>query len=320
MFRSLLLCLALVVAPSAQAQGYPIKPISVIVPAAPGGATDVLARLVAQSMSTTLGQNLVIENIAGAGGTSGMQRGTKAAPDGYTLSFGNMGHLAANVALYPKLGFDPRTDFEPLGIVADVPMVLTVSNKSGIRTLADYLTYMRARPGALNIGTSGPGSTGHLAPTLLMKLADAKATLVTYRGAAPAITDLMSGTIDSVFDQTVTMIPLHQAKSAHAVAISSPVRIARLPDVPTFAEAGLPAFDMVVWQGFVAPAGTPKPILDKLGAALARALEDPEVLKRFADLAATVPVPANRGADAMRRRIASDVARWIDVLGAPAAN
>ncbi|PTM39112.1 tripartite tricarboxylate transporter substrate binding protein [Bosea sp. 124] len=320
MFRSLLLCLALVAAPQLRAEDYPTKPIAVIVPAAPGGATDVLARLVAQSMSVTLGQNLIIENIAGAGGTTGMARAAKAAPDGYTLGFGNMGHLAANVALYPKLGFDPRKDFEPLGVVADVPMVLAVSNKSGIRTLADYLAYMRAKPGALNIGTSGPGSTGHLAPTLLMKLADAKATLVTYRGAAPAITDLMSGTIDSVFDQTVTMIPLHEAKSAYAVAISSQSRIVQLPDVPTFAEAGLPAFDMVVWQGFVVPTGTPKPVLDKLGAALARALEDPEVLKRFAILAATAPAPSDRGAEPMRRRIASDVARWIDVLGVPAAN
>lgn len=320
MLRALLLCLALVVAPQARAQDYPTKPITVIVPAAPGGATDVLARLVAQSMSATLGQNLVIENIAGAGGTTGMARGAKAAPDGYTLSFGNMGHLAANVALYPKLGFDPRKDFEPLGVVADVPMVLAASNKSGLRTLADYLAFMRANPGALNIGTSGPGSTGHLAPTLLLKLADAKATLVTYRGAAPAITDLMAGTIESVFDQTVTMIPLHESKSAHAVAVSSSTRIVQLPDVPTFSEAGLPAFDMVVWQGFVAPKGTPQPVLDKLGAALARALENQEVLKRFAVLAATAPVPADRGAEPMRRRIASDVVRWIDVLGVPAAN
>lgn len=298
----------------AQAETYPSRPITVIVPAAAGGSTDVLARIVAQSMSKTLGQNLIVENVAGAGGTTGMGRAAKSAPDGYTLAFGNLGHLSANVALYPNLSFDPRKDFAPLGVVAEVPMVLAASNKSGLRTLAAYLDFMKSNPGTLNIGTSGPGSTGHLAPTLLMKQTGLKATLVSYRGAAPAITDTISGMIDSIFDQTVTIVPLHTSQSAQALAVSGKTRVAQLPDVPTFAEAGLPQFDMVVWQGFVAPRGVPAAIHGKLAQALAVALDDPDVASRFRELAAVAPEISERGPQPMARRIDKEVTRWVEAL------
>lgn len=306
--------LAVAAALPVQAETYPNRPITVIVPAAAGGSTDVLARIVAQSMSKTLGQNLVVENVAGAGGTTGMGRAAKSAPDGYTLAFGNLGHLSANVALYPNLSFDPRKDFVPLSVVAEVPMVLAASNKSGLRTLSAYLDFMKANPAALNIGTSGPGSTGHLAPTLLMKQTGLKATLVSYRGAGPAITDTISGMIDSIFDQTVTIIPLHMSKSAQALAVSGKARVGQLPDVPTFAEAGLPQFDMVVWQGFVAPRGVPAAIQDKLVRALAAALDDADVASRFQELAAIAPEMSERGPQPMGRRIEKDVARWVEAL------
>ena len=308
-----LAALGIAMAPAA-ADSYPSRPITVIVPAAAGGSTDVLARIIGQSMSKTLGQSLIVENVGGAGGTIGMARAAKAAPDGYTLAFGNLGHLAANVAIYPNLSFDPRKDFVPIGVVAEVPMVLATSAKSNMGTLSAFLASLKAKPGQLNIGTSGPGSTGHLAPTLFLKQTGSEATLVSYRGAAPAILDLSSGAIDAVFDQTVTMIAVYNGKSAHTIAVTGPARIPQMPDVPTFAEAGLPQFDMVVWQGLVAPGGVSDAIRDRLAKALATALEDPEVLRRFADLAANAPAPAGRGPQAMAERIRGDVALWSETL------
>ena len=303
-------------APSAAvAQNYPSEPITIIVGAAPGGSTDLLARLVGQEMGEFLGVNVVIENVPGAGATIGMTQGASAEPDGYTLSFGNMGHLAANVAIYEDLPFDPIEDFEPIGNVANVPMVLSVSNQSGFETLEDFLAYMEENPGAANFGTSGPGSTGWLAPSLLLNLAGAEAELVTYQGAGPALNDLFAGVMDAQIDQTATMIPVHQEGQARALAITSDERIDHLPDVPTFAEAGMPEFDMVVWNGLVAPKGTPEDVMVKLEEAVNHALDSETITERYGELAIQAPAGDARGREAFVSMIASDVERWLTVLG-----
>ncbi|WP_234274791.1 Bug family tripartite tricarboxylate transporter substrate binding protein [Billgrantia zhangzhouensis] len=299
---------------TAMAQEFPNKPITIIVGAAPGGATDLLARLMGREMSEYLGANVVIENVPGAGATIGMTQGASAEPDGYTLSFGNMGHLAANVAIYDDLPFDPIEDFEPIGNVANVPMVLTVSNQSGFETLEDFLTYMEENPGLANFGTSGPGSTGWLAPSLLLSLAELEAELVTYQGAGPALNDLFAGVMDAQIDQTATMIPVHTEGQAKALAITSEERIDQLPDVPTFAEAGMPEFDMVVWNGLVAPAGTPEDVLVRLEEAVNHALESEALNERYVELAMQAPSPEVRGREAFGALIQSDVERWLSVL------
>jgi tripartite-type tricarboxylate transporter receptor subunit TctC len=312
------LATTLVGANAAQAQAdFPTRPITIVVGAAPGGSTDALARLIAQTLSEELGGNVVVENLPGAGGTVGMQRCVTADADGYTLCFGNMGHIAANVAIYPNLGFDPLTDFAPLGVVANVPMVLAVSNQSGLETLQDLLDYMEENPGMINVGTAGPGSTGHLAPTLLLSQTGLDAELVTYQGAGPALNDLFAGRIDMQIDQTVTMIPVHKEGQAKILAVASTERVEQMPDVPTFIEAGLPEFDMVVWNGLVAPAGTPDAVLERLETALNVSLDDEELVRRFADLAALAPQGDARGSDAFGALIASDVERWLGVLGTP---
>lgn len=300
---------------AAVSQTYPARPITVVVPYAPGGTTDVLARVVAKSMSADLGQPVIVENAGGGGGTIGTQRVARAKPDGYTLSFGNMGSFAANVALYPKLAFDPRRDFSPIGNVADVPMVLAVSKKSGLQDLPSFLA--KLRQGAdVNIGNAGPGSTGHLAAATLLHVTRTKATLVPYRGAGPAINDLAAGVVDAVLDQTVTMIPMHKGGNVAAVAVSSNARLPQIPDVPTFAEAGVPEFDLRVWNALVAPYGTPAAVIERLERSLAAALRHPEVQERFTQLAAAVPAPEDQGAEALRKLIASDVERLGETIRA----
>jgi tripartite-type tricarboxylate transporter receptor subunit TctC len=291
----------------AAAQDYPNRPISFVVPYAAGGTTDVLARIVGKAMSADLGQTIIIENAGGAGGTVGTQRVVRAEPDGYTLTFGNMGSLAANVSLYPKLSFDPRKDLAPVGVVAIVPMVLSVSKKSGVRDLAGFIEKLRA--GNVNFGHSGPGSTGHLAAVSFLAATNTKATNVAYRGAGPAITDLAAGVVDAVIDQTVTMIPMHTGGNVTAIGVTSPTRLPQIPDVPTFAEAGVPQFDLTVWNAIAAPRGTPPEVIRRLEKAVAAALADPEVKQRFTDLAAQAPGPKAAGSQALGWLIEADVDR-----------
>lgn len=301
-------------APAAPAQNFPTRSVTLVVAAAAGGTTDVLARIVAKRMGEDLGQSVVVENVVGGGATVGTRRVVRSEPDGYSLIFGNMGSLAANVWLFPELGFDPRKDLAPVGLVAIVPMVLSVSKQSGIRDLAGFLAALRAKPDALNFGHAGPGTTGHLAAITFLHVTGTKAHDIPYRGAGPALNDLIAGTIDAVIDQTVTMIPMHTAGSVTALATSSPKRLTQIPDVPTFAEAGVPAFDLTVWNAIAAPGATPKPVLDRLEASLKTALADPDVKRRFAELAAELPEPAQLGAEPLRKLIASDIDRFGPII------
>lgn len=318
MMRSVITAVAALIlsAHAAVAQNFPNRSLTLVVAAAAGGTTDVLARIVAKRMGEDLGQSVIVENVVGGGATVGTRRVVRSEPDGYTLILGNMGSLAANVWLFPQLGFDPRQDLAPVGLVAVVPMVLSVSKKSGIRDLAGFLATLREKPGALNFGHSGPGTTGHLAAITFLYVTGTQAHDIPYRGAGPAINDLVAGTIDAVIDQTVTMIPMHTGGSVTAIATTSPGRLAQIPDVPTFAEAGVPAFDLTVWNAIAAPAATPKPVLDRLEASLKTSLADPELRRRFTELAADMPQPDQIGAEPLRRLIASDIERFGPIIRA----
>ena len=316
--RSVIAAIAAVLlsAHAAAAESFPNRSITLVVAAAAGGTTDVLARIVARRMGEDLGQSVVVENVTGGGATVGTRRVVRSDADGYTLIFGNMGSLAANFWLFPNLGFDPRQDLAPVGLVAIVPMVLSVSKKSGIHDMAGLIAAMKAKPGALNFGHAGPGTTTHLAAITFLHVTGTQAHDIPYRGSGPAINDLVAGTIDAVIDQTVTMIPMHTGGNVTAIATSSSRRLAQIPEVPTFAEAGVPAFDLTVWNAIAAPAATPRPVLERLEASLKTALADPDLQHRFAELAADVPQPDQIGAEALRRLIASDIDRFGPIIKA----
>jgi len=307
----------------AGAQTFPSKQITIIVGVAPGGTLDALARQVALGLSTTLKQSVIVENVTGAGGLVGFQRLLKAEPDGYTLNFSNQSLLIIP-HLYPKGNFDPLTDLAPLGTVATVPMVMAVSNASGIKDLPALMDYLKRNPGKANFGSGGPGTTAHLAEALFLNMNKVDATLVQYRGTGPALVDLMSGVIDGIIDQTVTIMPLNADKRIRAIAVSSPQRLSQLPDVPTFAEGGVPQFDLRIWNGLVAPKGTPRPVLDKLAAALSQVIDSPEFKDRVEkQLASQTPPMAERGPDAFRKLLEQDserISSLIKAIGIKPAN
>ncbi|WP_420104019.1 Bug family tripartite tricarboxylate transporter substrate binding protein [Bosea sp. (in: a-proteobacteria)] len=305
---------AAVAAVPGQAETYPSRPVTMVVPFAAGGTTDVLARIIAEAMGKELGQNVIIENIGGAGGRTGTERVVRSAPDGQTILFGNMGPMAASKALFADTRYDPRTDLKPIGIVADVPMVLAASKKSGVADLKSFLDKIKAEGGKISFGSDGYGATSDMAPTLLLHLTKLKATVVPYRGAGPAIQDLMGGFVDGVIDQTATLLPLHQAGSVTALAVSGEGRLAQAPDVPTFKEAGLPAFNMTVWNALAVPKDTPPAIVDKLVAALDKSLSSEFVKKRFDDLAVPVPPATMRGPAPLGKLVTAEVDRWADVF------
>ena len=307
----------------AGAQTFPSKQITIIVGVAPGGTLDTLARQVALGLSTTLKQSVIVENVTGAGGLVGFQRLLKSEPDGYTLNFSNQSLLIIP-HLYPKGNFDPLTDLAPLGTVATVPMVMAVSNASGIKDLPALMDYLKRNPGKANFGSGGPGTTAHLAEALFLNMNKVDATLVQYRGTGPALVDLMSGVIDGIIDQTVTIMPLNADKRIRAIAVSSPQRLPQLPDVPTFAEGGIPQFDLRIWNGLVAPKGTPRPVLDKLAAALSQVIDSPEFKDRVEkQLASQTPPMAERGPDAFRKLLEQDserISSLIKAIGIKPAN
>ena len=307
---------ALAASGTALAQPYPNRPVTLMVPYAAGGTTDVLARIIGKSMGAQLGQTMIVENVSGAGGTTGTQRVIRSEPDGYTLTFGNLGSLAANALLYPNIPFDPRKDLIPIGLVATVPVVLSASKKSGVRDMAGMLAKLREKENGVNFGTAGAGSTTHLAASLFTTVTGTKATFVNYRGSGPAIADLVAGVVDAGFDQTVTMIPMHTGGNVTAIAVSGPVRMSQMPEIPTFAEAGVPDFQLSVWNAIAAPPATPPAVVARLEAALAAALDDPETKKRFTELASVAPVGDERGGAALGKLFAAELDRLGGVVRA----
>jgi len=296
MFKRLAIGLAtaLIGMSAAHANTFPTKPITMIVGVAPGGTLDTLARLLAKAMTDDLKQNVLVENTVGAGGLVGLKRLMSSPPDGHTLMFTNMS-LVIIPHLHPTAGVDPVKDLDAIGQVATVPMVLAVSNQSGIKDLPQMLDTMRKNPGKVNLGSGGPGTTSHLAEALFLHLSKTQAQLVQYRGSGPALVDVMAGTIEGIIDQTVTLMNLHNTQKLRAIAISSKERLPQMPDVPTFAQGGLPQFDLAIWNGVVAPKGLPADVSKRLVESMSKAIDSPEFKERLIKLAAQAPTPAERG-------------------------
>jgi tripartite-type tricarboxylate transporter receptor subunit TctC len=306
---------ALLAAVPTQAQQYPQRPITMIVPFAAGGPTDVLARVLGQHMSQTLGQSVVVEDVTGAGGTIGSARAAKAPPDGYTLVMGNLGTHAASVGLYPKLSYDPRGDFEPIMLVATTPMVLVVKKDLPVSTLADVIALAKQRK--ITQGNAGTGSASHLTTLLFTSIAHVDLQLVPYRGLSQAMNDLLAGQIETMFDQVISSSPHILNGGVKPIAVTSPTRAKAIPNVPTTIEAGLPELQTLTWTALFAPKGTPKPIVDKLNAAVDQAMKDPAVAKRLDELGADLPAPGDaRSPQALGKLVSAEVAKWTPLIRA----
>ncbi|WP_112663740.1 tripartite tricarboxylate transporter substrate-binding protein [Microvirga flavescens] len=307
-------------ATGAQAQGaYPQRPITMIVPFAAGGPTDVVARIVGDHMSRTLGQQIVIENVAGAGGTTGITRAAQAQPDGYTIMMGHMGTHGAAPALYPNLKYDPTKDFAPIGLAAGTPIVIVAKKDFPANDLKGFLDYMKANGEKVNMAHAGVGSVSHMTGIFFNSVIKAKPTMVAYRGTGPALNDLMANTVDYMTDQIVNVAPQILGGNIKAFAIATPERSPALPNVPTTKEAGLDGFEVSAWNAAFAPKGTSPEIVAKLNDALVKALDDEGTRKRLLDLGGVIPVKAERTPESLQKLVESEVARWTPVLKAAGA-
>jgi len=271
---------------------YPDHPITLIVPYAPGGGNDVLARAVAEPMSRSLGQPVVIENRGGAGGSVGTRQVAKAAPDGYTLGLGGTGTLAIDPTLYPNVGYDPRRDFAPVGLIATSPLIVLVNHSVPAHNVQELIALAKAQPGKLNYASAGVGSGIHLGTVLFAETAGIDLTHIPYKGSGPALTDLLGGHVQIYFSSLPPAVGLVKEGKLRALGVTGLKRSSSFPDLPTVAEQGLPGFEAVLHYGIVAPAGTPRPIVDRLNAALRAALDDPKVRGHIATEGAE-PLPTS---------------------------
>ena len=273
---------------SALAQAYPTKPVTIIVPFAAGGTTDILARIIGQALTAELGQSVVVDNRAGAGGNIGGQAAAKATPDGHTLFMGTVGTHAINASLYKKMPFDPVKDFAPLTRVANVPNLLVANPAQPYKSVKDLIAYAKANPGKVNFGSSGNGSSIHLSGELFKSLAKVDMQHVPYKGSAPAVTDLLGNQIAIMFDNMPSAIQHVRSGKLVPLAVTTAKRSPELPNVPTIAEAGVPGYEATSWFGMFAPAGTPAPVLAKLNAAIVKVLAQPDVKKKINEQGAEV--------------------------------
>jgi tripartite-type tricarboxylate transporter receptor subunit TctC len=301
---------------SATAQTYPSRPITLIVPFPPGGSTDVGARVVADHMSRTLGQQVIVQNVSGAGGTTGSTRAMRADPDGYTILMGQMGTHAASVALYPNLAYRPDVDFEPIGMVTAFPLIIAARKDFPPQDLKEFVAYVKANHSKLNQAHAGVGSIFFTSCLLLKSILDVKPTLVPFNGGAPAMNALVAGQVDYMCADIVTGGPQLEPGKIKVYAIASAARNPAMPNVPTSVEAGLPAFQASAWNGLFAPKATPKPILDKLVDALDSALDDDGTRKRLSVLGGDIPDKMNRGPQPFLALVKSEIARWTPIIKA----
>jgi putative tricarboxylic transport membrane protein len=308
--------LAAVAAPASAQSDYPRRPITAIVPFAAGGPTDVITRIVAEHMSRTLGQTIVVENVVGAGGTTASTRAMRAQPDGYTIIMGHMGTHAASVALYPNLAYKPDVDFAPIGVAASTPVLILARKDFPAKDLKEFVAYVKANGDKLNMAHAGVGSVSFTTCLLLNSILNVKPTPVPYNGTGPALTALIAGQVDYMCDQIVNVVQQINAGQIKAYAIGTPERNPALPDVPTAKEAGLPQFEAMAWNALFAPKGTPKPILDKLSDALNKALDDEGTRKRLLELGSVLPVGNERGQEGLATLVKNEIARWTPVIKA----
>jgi len=303
--------IALAAIGAAQAQDYPSRPITLVVPYAAGGGNDVMARIVAEKMSRSLGQQIVIENKGGAGGSIATRQIAKAAPDGYMLGLGGTGTLAINPTLYANAGYDPRRDFAPVGLIATSALVVLVHPSVQANSIGELIALAKREPGKLNYASAGAGSGIHLGSELLAHMAGIKLTHIPYKGSSPALTDLIGGHVAIYLSSLPPAIALVKEGKVRALAVTGPKRSPIFPDLPTVAEAALPGYEAVLHYGIIAPAGTPQPVIDKLNAALKAALAEEDVRGRIiADGAEPLPTsPAEYAAD-----IDAEETKWSKIV------
>lgn len=298
------------------AQAYPGKQITMIVPFAAGGPTDVVARIVSDHMSKTLGQPIIIENVAGAGGTTGITRAAKSAPDGYTIAMGHMGTHGAAPGLYPTLQYDPQKDFEPVGLAAGTPILIVARKDFPAKDLKEFMAYVKANAAKVNNADAGQGSVSNITCIMLHDMLKVDPTAIPYKGTGPMLNDLVSSKVDYACDQIVNLTPQIKAGAIKAYAVATPARAAALPDVPTTAEAGLPEFQVSAWNAVFAPKGTPKEIVAKLSDALTKALADPATKGKLEELGGVVPDAKGASPDALAELVKNENARWVPLLKA----
>jgi tripartite-type tricarboxylate transporter receptor subunit TctC len=313
LIASLLLALSAFSPFDAQAQNYPTRPVTMIVPFAPGGTSDVIARIVADQMGTILGQRIVIENIAGAGGANALTRLARAEADGYTIAIGNAGTNAATYTIYTDLSFKPEA-FEPIGIVAKTIGALAVRKDFPAADLKEFVAYAKKNPGKVTLGHAGIGSSNYLICRTFMHAAGVEVTLVSYRGAGPALTNLMGGQIDAVCDSATSVSGAILDQKVKGLAVAAPQRLATLPDVPTSGEGGLPDFEYQGWNALFAPKGVPAAVVAKLNAVAREAIATDSVKKRFLDLSSVVPTAEEQSTEFARKFVPSEIERFAKLL------
>jgi tripartite-type tricarboxylate transporter receptor subunit TctC len=305
-------CLFLVVS-QARAQEYPTKVITLVVPFTAGGPTDTVARLLGVPMTKILKQQIIVENVGGAGGTIAANRVAKVAPDGYTIFIHHIG-MATAPALYRKLPYNPMTDFEPIGLINEVPMTLVAKKDFPAKDLKELIAYVKANKEKVNYANAGLGAASHLCGMLFMSTIQTEVTTVPYSGTGPAMNDLLGGQVDFMCDQTTNTTSQIKAEKIKVYGVTTKNRVPSLPNVPTMGEAGLAGFEVAVWHALYVPKGTPKPVIDKLTQALQEALQDATVKQRFADLG-TEPVAADRATpEALRKHLKAEIDKWGPII------
>jgi tripartite-type tricarboxylate transporter receptor subunit TctC len=305
---------ATVLAVPAMAQAaFPDRPVSLVVPFAAGGPTDVVARMIAIPMGKSLGQSVVVENAVGAGGTIAATKVARAAPNGYTIFIHHMG-MATAPALYKKLAFDPLKDFDYIGQVVDVPMTLLARKDFPASTLPELQAYIKANPGKVSLANAGLGAVSHLCGLLFMTQLGAELNTIPYKGTGPAMNDLLGGQVDLLCDQTTQTVPMIKEGRVKVFGVTTLKRLSALPNVPTLDEQGLKGFEVKVWHGMYAPKGTPKPVLDKITAALQSAMQDPMVRQRLVDLSSEPAAQDKINAGGLKTHLEAEISKWGPVI------
>jgi tripartite-type tricarboxylate transporter receptor subunit TctC len=296
----------------ARAQTYPTKPITWVVPFTPGGVTDTTSRAISKKMGEVLGQSFVVENRPGVGGSLATEQVAGAAPDGYTVLYATSGTMAANLALYKTLKYQPLRDFIPVHGMFMSPTVLVVEASRPYKTVAELITFAKANPGVLNYGSAGPGTGTHLTSEMVQTKTGTKMTHVPYKGSTPALHDLMGGRLDLMYDYTVTLLPHIKSGKLRALAVMGTRRLPALPDVPTIGEAGFPGLESSSWSGIVVPAGTPQPVVKKLSEAMHKALTDKAVVAPFEEIGSQPLVDHDEAK--FKAFIADEMKKWAEVV------
>lgn len=311
--RGVLFALLFGCAFGAAAQTYPARPISLVVAFSAGGPTDSIARIVAARMSGAIGQTVVVENTTGAGGTIGVGRIAKGAPDGYLLGIGHIGTHVVNGAIY-QLPYDLQTDLEPVALIATNPQILIARNAIPATNLKEFLAWEKANHEKASAGTGGAGTPAHVSAVYFQNITNTKPQIVHYRGAAPAMQDILAGQIDFMFDQAASSLPQIRAGKVRPLAVTAKTRLTAAPEIPSVDEAGLPGFYMAVWHGLWAPRGTPRPIIDRINAALVETLADPGVRTKLGDIGQEIPPREQQTPEALRAHHKAEIEKWWPVI------